>query len=75
MILEYVTDTLTRFRHDHPRKPQHHPYLHVKTRYGAKAQYVEDADVSLPLSKEDTKLYRKSQESFYIMHEKLILLC
>ena len=54
-MLSYVTDALTRFLHDKPRKPQHQPYPHIKPNYGAKAQYAEAADVSPPLSIADKK--------------------
>ena len=52
-MLAYVTDALTRFRHNHHQKTQHQPYLHIKQTYGAKSQYAEAADVSTPLIKED----------------------
>ena len=55
-MLSYVTDALTRFLHDKPRKPQHQPYPHIKPNYRPKAQYAETAYVSPPLSIDDKKI-------------------
>ena len=52
-MLGYVPDTITRFKHKHPRKPQHQPYPKIKPMYSAKAQYEENADMSPTLSKKD----------------------
>ena len=49
-MMAYVADALTRFRHNHPRKPQNQPYLDIRPNYGAKAQYVKAADMSPPFS-------------------------
>jgi hypothetical protein len=48
LMLDYVPKALTRFQHTPPRIPQHQPYPHVKPTYGAKAQYTEEVDTSLP---------------------------
>ena len=58
-IMAYVTDAITRFRHNHPCKSQHQPYLKINPMYGAKSQYTDDADVSPPLSKEDKKFVQE----------------
>ena len=50
-MLGYVAESITRFRHKHPHKPQDHPYLHIQTNYGAKANYSESTDDFPPLSK------------------------
>ena len=34
----YVQDTLKRFQHSCPHKPQHKPYPHAKVTYGEKSQ-------------------------------------
>ena len=52
LMLGYVSEALTRFRHKQPRKPQDQPYLYINTKYGAKYQYGEATDESPPLSKE-----------------------
>ena len=62
--LAYVTDTLTRFRHNQPRKPQHQPHPHINPTYGAKAQYAEDSDVSPTLTKEDKKCVQEVKDTF-----------
>ena len=54
-MLTYVVDALKRFNHEKPRKPQHHPYLHTKTVYGAKAQFSEPEDMSEILSQANKK--------------------
>ena len=52
-MLVYVTDALTRFRHNNLRKLQHQPYPKIKSNYGAKAQYAEAVYVPPPLSISD----------------------
>jgi hypothetical protein len=54
-MLNYVPEALTRFQHTPPHIPQHQPYPHVKPTYGAKAQYMEDVNTSLPLDKQGKK--------------------
>ncbi len=54
-MLDYVPKALTRFQHTPPRIPRHQPHPHVKPTYGAKAQYTEDVDTSLPLDKKGKK--------------------
>jgi hypothetical protein len=54
-MLDYVPKALTCFQHTPPRIPQHQPYPHVKPTYGAKAQYTEDINTSLPLNKNGKK--------------------
>ena len=68
LMLLYVTDALTRFRHNNPQNPQHQPYPHIRTNYGAKAQYAESADVYPPLSIANKNLDKKSRGLFCIMH-------
>jgi hypothetical protein len=50
-MLEYVSETLTRFQHAAPKKPQHQLYPHLKPTYSAKVQYVEDDNTSPLLDK------------------------
>jgi hypothetical protein len=54
-MLDYAPETLIRFQHTPPTKPQHQPYPHVKPMYGATKQYAETKDTSPPLSKQDKK--------------------
>jgi hypothetical protein len=54
-MLNYVPKALTHFQHTPPRIPQHQPYPYVKSTYGAKAQYTEDVNTSLPLDKKGKK--------------------
>jgi hypothetical protein len=54
-MLDYVPEALTCFQHTPPRIPQHQPHPHVKPTYGAKAQYTEDVNTSLPLDKKGKK--------------------
>ena len=63
-MLTYVTDALTRLRHNQPCNPKHQPYLHIKPNYCAKAQYVEAADVSPPLSVSNKKFVQEVTETF-----------
>ena len=49
-MLSYVQDSLTRFNHSRPHKPQHQPYPHAKTTYVDKAQYATADDNSQLLS-------------------------
>ena len=66
-MLLYVTDTLTRFRQQNPQNLQHQLYPHIRPTYGAKAQYMEDADVSPPLSIADNVFTRS--------HGKVSVIC
>ena len=63
-MLAYVTDALTRFRHDHPRKPQHQPYPRIEINYGAKYQYSEAANVSPTTIKADKKIVQEVKGDF-----------
>jgi hypothetical protein len=54
-MLDYVPEALIQFQHAPPAKPQHQPYPHVKSIYGASKQYAETIDTSPPLSKENKK--------------------
>jgi hypothetical protein len=54
-ILDYVPEALIQFQHMPPTKPQHQPYPHIKSTYGATKQYAETIDTPPPLSKEDKK--------------------
>ena len=65
-MLLYVTEALTRFLHNSPRKPQRQPYPPIKPNYGAKAQYSEAADVFPPLSIADKK-NSKSHGGFSVL--------
>ena len=56
-MMSYVTEALTRLQHNNLRKLPHQPYPHIKPTYGAKAQYLEAADVSPSLIKADKNLY------------------
>ena len=63
-MLTYVTATLKRFNRAQPRKPQDQPYPHIKTIYGAKAQYAKDADTSSPLSPSDKTIVQEVTGTF-----------
>ena len=64
LMMSYVTDALTIFQHDNPCKPQHQPHPHIKSTYGAKAQYAEASDVSPPLNKSDKNIVEEVTGSF-----------
>ncbi len=49
-MLDYVPEALLQFKHRAPQKPQHQPYPHIKPKYGATKQFVEDFDTSEPAS-------------------------
>ena len=51
----YIEEALIRFKHNHPRKPQHQPHPHTPIRYGAKQQFAEPQDVSPQLDKAGQK--------------------
>ena len=51
----YLNKALLRFKHEMPKTKQNSPHPHVAPQYGAKTQYVEKADTSPPLGKEETK--------------------
>jgi hypothetical protein len=51
----YISKALQWFGHMHPRRLQNSPHAHVAPTYGAKAQYVEPDEVSVPLDKEGQK--------------------
>jgi hypothetical protein len=48
----YVHDALLEFQHEASSKPEHQPYRHNPTQFGAKIQMTEPADTSKPLDKE-----------------------
>ena len=60
----YVDDALKRFNHEKPRKPQDHPYPHIKPIYGAKAQFSDPEDMSEILSQEDKKFIQEVTGTF-----------
>ena len=62
-MLGYVAESLTRFHHNHPCKPQDQPYPHINPHYGAKAQYSEATDDSPPLSKEHKKIVQEFMDN------------
>ena len=51
----YLDKALLRFKHEMPKTKQNSPYPHVAPKYGAKIQFAEEADISPPLGKEETK--------------------
>ncbi len=51
----YLQKSFTKFKHQRPTKIQNSPHPHTITHYGAKTQYADEDDTSLPLSNEDTK--------------------
>ena len=63
-MLTYVADSLKQFHHQQPPKPQDQPYLHIKPIYGAKVQYVADADTSPSLNKSDKKFIQEVSGTF-----------
>jgi hypothetical protein len=58
-ILDYVPKALTCFCHCKPRTPQHQPYPHVNSNYGAKAQYTESGNTSPAFPKEGKKFIQE----------------
>jgi hypothetical protein len=48
----YVEAALLKFQHSAPTKPENQPYKHNVPQYGAKIQYVEEADKTPRLNKE-----------------------
>ena len=63
-MLSYVKDSLTRFPHSRPHKPQHQPYPHAKLTYGYKAQYATADDDYLLLSPTGKNSSKKYPEIF-----------
>ena len=63
-MLDYVPDALVRFQHQAPRKPQHQPYPHVETTYGAKQQFAADDDTSPLLNAADKKFIQEVVGTF-----------
>ena len=51
----YITKALQPFGHERLQRLQNSPHPHVAPTYGAKAQYVETKDPSIPLDKEGRK--------------------
>ena len=49
----YLDKALLRFKHKMSKTKQNSPHPHVAPQYGAKAQYVEDADNFPPVGKEE----------------------
>jgi hypothetical protein len=55
-MLGYLAKAMIRFKHETPTKIQNSPYCHIKIKYRAKQQYVNDEEVlSPPLNEEETK--------------------
>ena len=63
-MLTYVNNTLKRFNHKKPRKPQNQPYPHTKTVYGAKAQISKPEDMSEILSQAYKKFIQEVTGTF-----------
>ena len=54
-MLGYIEKTLTCFKHTKPNKVQNSPHPHKIAQYGAKIQYADNKDDSLPLSVDEKK--------------------
>ena len=63
-ILSYVIDALRRFNHAIPRKPNDHPYSHIKPNYDAKEQYSEEEYASAPLRKDEKRFVQEVVGTF-----------
>ena len=63
-MLSYIQDTLTRFHHSRPHKPQHQPYPHVKITSGDKAQYATTEENSQLLAPADKKFIQEVTRTF-----------
>jgi hypothetical protein len=63
-MLDYVLEALICFQHVPPAKPQHQPYPHIKSVYGATKQYADTIDMSPPLFKEDKKYVQEVVGTF-----------
>ena len=63
-MLTYVKDTLKRFYHEEPSKPQEQPYPHTKTVYGAKAQFSEPESMSEIWIQADKKFIQEVTVTF-----------
>jgi hypothetical protein len=51
----YITQTLHKFQHPIPPKPQHEPHKHNEIQYGTKIQLAEPDDQSPPILKDGIK--------------------
>ena len=58
-MMNYVVNSLKRFHHFQPHRPQDQPYPHIKPTYRANKQYAADLDTYPLLIKEEIVLYRK----------------
>ena len=63
-MLDYVVEALKRFHNDKLKKPQDQPHPHIKPKYGAKEQYMEDPDEFPLLRKEDTTFIQEVTGTF-----------
>ena len=63
-MLIYVDNSLKRFNHEKPRKPQDQPYPHTKTAYRVKAQFSDPEDISENLSHADKKFIQEVTGTF-----------
>ena len=54
---KYIPKALLKFQHPTPDSPQHQPYKHAPSQYGACVQRV-DVDTSAPLSPDAIKRIR-----------------
>ncbi len=70
-MLEYVYEALMRFQHKAPGMPQHQPYPHIKSTYGATRQYAEASNTSELLSKED-KMYIQEVVSTFLYYARCV---
>ena len=55
----YVEQSLLRFKHQLPLKPQHQPYPHVPPKYGAKQQFPKHEYESPLLDKSGKKVVQE----------------
>ena len=63
-MLYYVQDSLKRFHHEHPQKPQDQPHPHAKPTYGAKVQYATGEDESPAVSPAEKKIIQEVTGTF-----------
>jgi hypothetical protein len=69
---EYVSNFLSKFKHDSPKHPQHTPSRYVTPVYGAKTQYAT-RDETPPLTAQQCLTIQKVTGSFCTMPEQLTL--
>ena len=63
-MIFYVRDSLKRFHHTCPKKPQDQPSTHIKQTYGAKAQYASNEDDSPMFSPASKKFIQEVTGTF-----------